>query len=533
MWKQLFNQTGTLIRFIIRRDRIRIPIWLLSLVGITLLTANAFTGLYRSEMERQAMAETMRNPAMTAMIGPGFGLDNYTIGAMMAHQMLLFTAVAVAIMCILLVSRHTRADEEEGQIELVRSFPVGRLSNLTATVIALFATNIFLAVLVGLGLFSLGIESVDLNGSLLYGASLGATGMFFTAVTALFAQASGNTRGTIGLSFAILLGAYLLRAIGDVSSEMLSWLSPLGWITGTQVYVTNYWWPISLTVIASVVLVVVAMYVNAVRDLGAGLIPSKPGRRNASQFLVSSVGLPFRLQRTGIIAWAVGMFILGASYGSVMGDLETFLESSEMMREMLQAKEGLTLTEQYLTMLMSVISMICTIPMLMFILKLKGEEKRGHIDHLLSRAVSRTKVMASYLFLSLFFGSIMLILAVFGLWSAAVAVMDEPISFSNIFQASVAYLPAMWVMVGVAVLLIGVFPALTSVTWLYLGISFFIVYLGGLLQFPDWVEKLSPFGQTPKLPVEEFEILRVLIITSVAAVLIITGFVGYNKRDIA
>lgn len=70
------------------------------------------------------------------------------------------------------------------------------------------------------------------------------------------------------------------------------------------------------------------------------------------------------------------MFILGASYGSVLGDLESFFAKNEMMAELLTPVEGYSLTEQFLTMLMSVISMICTIPPLMAMLKLKGEEKR-------------------------------------------------------------------------------------------------------------------------------------------------------------
>lgn len=532
MWKQLYNQMGILSRFIIRRDRIRLPIWLLSITLITIVTANAFTGLYGSELERLAVAETMRNPAMTAMVGQGYGLDNYTAGAMMSHQMLLFTAIAVAIMSILLVTRHTRADEEEGRIELIRSFPVGRLSNLSATVIVLFSANVLLALLVGFGLFALGIESIDLQGSLLYGAALGATGIFFTAVTALFAQASGNSRGTIGLSFTVLMVAYLIRAIGDVSNEAFSWISPLGWILGTEVYVNNYWWPIFLTVGAAFVLVGMALYLNVIRDLDAGLIPAKPGRKHASRFLKSPIGLPFRLQRTAIIAWAVGMLLLGLSYGSVLGDLETFLESSEMIKEMLQSVEGFTLTEQYITMLMSVIAMICTVPALMLMLKLKGEEKKIHIEHIISRAISRTNVMGSYLFLSVFFGFVMLFVAVIGLWSAASGVMDDPISFVMTFQAAMVYLPAMWIMIGVAVLLIGLFPALTSFTWLYLGYSFFVVYLGAMLQFPEWMSKLSPFGHTPKLPVEDFDLLKVFTLTGIAVVLMVSGFIGYNKRDV-
>lgn len=532
MLKQLYSQTATLSRFILRRDRIRLPIWIFSFVIVTVLTASSFTGLYQTDQERQIMAETMRNPAMTAMFGQGYGLDNYHEGAMMAHQMLLFTAIVVAIMSILLVNRHTRADEEEGRIELIRSLPVGQLSNLSATVIVLVGANIVLALLTGFGLFSLGIESLDLQGSLLYGAALGATGIFFTAVTALFAQLSANSRGTIGFSFTFLMVAYLIRAVGDVSSEALSMLSPLGWILVTEVYVNNYWWPIILTIAVGAIIIIFALYLNTVRDLGSGFFPAKPGKKYASLTLQSPFGLAYRLQRTGIIAWAIGMYVLGSSYGSVLGDLEAFLESSEMLREMLQAVEGLSLTEQYLSMLMSVISMVCAIPALMFILKLKSEEKNNRSEHLLARAVSREKVIGSYLAISLLFGFLMQFFALFGLWSAGAVVMEDPISFATIFEAGMVYLPAIWILTGVAVFLIGWFPNLTGLTWFYLGYSFFVVYLGAILQFPEWMSNLSPFGQVPQIPVEEMNVVKVIMLTLIAVVLMIAGFVGYKKRDI-
>ncbi|MGM0875687.1 MAG: ABC transporter permease [Bacillota bacterium] len=532
MWKLLYSQTGRMARFIVRRDRIRIPIWLISFCFITIITASAFTDLYKSEEERQAIAETMRNPAMIAMVGPGYGLDDYTAGPMMAHQMLLFTAIVVAIMSILLVTRHTRADEEEGRIELIRSLPVGRLSNASATVFVLFCTNVLLALLIGFGLYSLRIESMDLEGSLLYGAALGATGIFFTAITALFAQLTENSRGTIGLSFTVLGVAYLIRAVGDVSNETLSWFSPLGWILGTEVYVKNVWWPILLTVGVAFFLVAVALYLNKIRDLESGFLPAKPGRKYASRFLQSPFGLAIRLQRTGIIAWAIGMYVLGASYGSVFGDLESFFSNNEMMTDLLTPVEGLSLTEQFLSMLMSVISMICTVPALMFMLKLKGEEKKNRIEHLLSRAVSRIKVIGSYLLLSMIFGFVMLFLALIGLWSAATSVMNDAIPFTMMFEAAMVYLPAIWMMIGLAVLLVGLFPEFTSLTWLYLGYSFLVVYLGGLLQFPEWMRKLSPFGQIPQLPVEEMNFLKVFTLTCLAVVLMVIGFIGYRKRDI-
>ena len=241
----------------------------------------------------------MLNPAMSAMVGRGYGLDNYTIGAMMAHQMLLFTALAVGIMSILLVARHTRADEEDGRIELIRSLPTGRLSNLHATMLVLFGMNLLLALVIGFALYALGIESMDLEGSLLYGAALGATGIFFTALTAVFAQVSESSRGTTGLSFTVLGGAYLIRAIGDAGNETLSWFSPLGWVLGAEVYVNNYWWPILLTVGVALVLAVLALYLYAIRDLESGYLPTKPGRKYASKFLLSPLGLTLRLQRNG------------------------------------------------------------------------------------------------------------------------------------------------------------------------------------------------------------------------------------------
>src|SRR5699024_7641814 len=100
-------------------------------------------------------------------------------------------------------------------IEMIRALPCGRLAHLQATIMTVCGANIVLALIIGLGLYALNIPSIDLNGSLLYGSTLGIAGIFFTAITAIFAQVSENSRGTIGLSFSILGLAYLIRAIGD------------------------------------------------------------------------------------------------------------------------------------------------------------------------------------------------------------------------------------------------------------------------------------------------------------------------------
>lgn len=531
MLRSMTKHTGSLAKFMLRRDRIRIPLWLIGLTFFTFIVPLAFDQMYESQHERSALAETMNNPAMIAMVGHG-NLDNYTTGAMTAHNMLLMTAVVVGLMNILLVIRHTRADEEDGRLELLRSLPVGRLANLNAALAVLIGTNILLALIIGFGLYALNIESMDLEGSLLYGAALGGAGLVFAGAAAVFAQLSENSRSATGYSIAVLLIAYLMRAVGDVSNDALSLLSPLGWVTRTEAYSNNVWQPVLLLLIISIVLFILANYFNAIRDLGAGFIPAKPGKRNASPLLQNPLGLAFRLQRTGMIAWGIGMFVLGISYGSVMGDLESFFEGNEMLEQMLIGVEGYSLTEQFIPMLMLVMSILATVPPVMAMMKLISEEKKHRVEHLLARTVSRTKLIGSYVLLAVINGFVMISLAAIGLWSAADAVMEEGFSFSAIYGAALAYYPAMLVMIGGAVFLIGCLPKLTGVIWFYIAYSFIVLYLGGLFQFPEWVGKLSPFGYIPQLPIESLEPLPVFFLLMIALFLSAFGFKGYRMRDI-
>lgn len=526
------KNSWSLYRFMFKQDRISLVAWLLSVVSITVFTAVAFHNLYKTDVKRQEMAEIMRNPAMSAMVGPGYGLEAYTTGAMLAHQMLLLTAVVIAIMNILLVIRHTRTDEEEGRNELIQALPTGRFSSLLATFSLSFIINIALAVIIGIGLSSLQIESLHVSGSFLYGAVLGTTGILFAAITAIFAQLFASSRSANGFSFTTLGYCYLIRAVGDAGNETLSIFSPLGWLLKTEVYVQNYWWPIWITLGLAILFIIIALYLNSIRDMGAGFFSVKPGKTNASFFLQSPFGLLYRLQRTGLIAWAVGMFVLGSSYGSVLGDLDSFFADIEIMQELLSPIEGFSLSDQFIVMLMSVIAMIATIPVILTMLKIRSEEKKNRLDHLLSRAVSRAKLLGSSLQIAIIVSVLMLVFAVCGLWLAGNAAMEEGIAFSLLFQAAIVYLPAIWLMLGLTVLLIGFVPQFTHVIWFYLLYSFVVIYMGGLFQFPTWMSKLSPFGFIPQIPLEDFKVAPLLIVTFVAVILSSIGFNQYRNRDL-
>jgi ABC-2 type transport system permease protein len=526
-------RTGRLVHFMLRRGRVGVAVWLIALVSITLAVAAAFPSLFPGgQAERLVMLETLTSPAMVSMLGPAYGADNYTYGAMMAHEMLLFTALTVAIMSILITAGNTRREEERGRVEVIRSLPVGRLANMAAALVVGFVVNAALAVLVGLGLYALGMESIDLHGSMLYGAALGVTGVFFTAVTALFAQLSETGRGTLGYSFTFLVLSYLVRAVGDVSNETVSRISPLGLILRAQVYVNNYWWPVLLMLAATVAVSAVALYLNSIRDLGAGLIPARPGPQRAKRSLLSPIGLALRLQRTTIIGWAIGIFVLGAYYGSVFGDLESFIETSDLIQRMVSLAPGFSFTEQFSAVVMAVMSMISAVPAIMMVLKLAGEEKVNHTEHILARAVPRQSLMGGYLLTAIAVALAAQLLAALGLWSAAASVMEEPLVLGTTVLAAMTYSPAILIMVGLAALLVGWLPKGISLTWLYLGYSFMVIYIGRILQIPDWIPRVTPFGHVPLIPVEKASPAGAAALLAIAAVLMYAGLRGYEQRDI-
>lgn len=541
--RPLFHGTMALARFVWRTDRVKLILWLLALVAVTVAVATSFASLYPTELERQILAETMRNPAMTAMLGPGYGLDHYTPGAMMAHQMLLFTALAAAIMNLLLVIRSTRADEHAGRLEMIRSLPVGRLAAPAATMLVMVAANLVLAALTAIGLAASGVDSIDWAGSLLYGAVLGATGLFFAALTLLCAQGTTTPRSALGYAFAFLGAAYLLRAVGDISNEGLSLLSPLGLVLRTETYVNNHWWPVGVVLGAAALIAVAALYLNAVRDLGAGLLPDRPGPQYASRWLLNPLGgaasaarvplgLTLRLQRATLISWTIGMLVLGASYGSVFGDLETFFESTEIIRQLLPADASVSLTEQFASMVTVVMAMIGAVPAMMMVLKLKAEEGARRTESLLAGAVSRSQLLGSYVALALLAAVAMPVLAALGLGAAALPVMEDPLPMGTLIGAGLAHAPAIVAMVGLAAVTVGFLPRLVIVPWLYLAFSFMVVYMGPLLQLPQWIGRLSPFGYIPRLPVDPFRIAPVVAVGAAAVALLIAGFIGYRRRDV-
>jgi len=556
-----FENSLQLTRFLLRRERTISTGWILALAVVIVGLVPGMYNVLDAE-GREALVGMMDNPALVSMMGPNYAAVNGTFGALYSTTMLLMSALTVGLMNIFLVVRNTRADEEKVRFEVLRSLPIGRLANLNATMCVTVLVNAVLALVIGLGMFALGDASMDLVGSMLWGAALGVTGLCFAAFAALFCQLSSNSRGAMGYSFAALGFFYLLRAPGDMNAdlELLSLFSPLGLMLRVQAYAGNYWWPILILLGITLVVAMLAYRFNAIRDIDQGIIPARPGPADGGGLLRSPSGLSLRLLRTSLIVWIFSMLLLAAAYGTVMGEIDEFIATNEMYQQLMLgpagvafaaeagltpeqivallrtavAEAGFTMPGLFSATINNIMGIFALVPLLMFVLKAKGEEKDIRTELILATPVSRYKYLAGFACIAFLTPLVLQATLALGMYGVAASILPNPedLPLSFLLQANLVYVPAQWVMVGGAIFFVGLLPKATGAIWGYFAFSFLVMFFGRMDIFPAWTENLTPFGWVPLLPVDEITLLPLLALTGIAALLTVLGFIGYRKRDI-
>jgi ABC-2 type transport system permease protein len=527
-----FAGTGTLVRFNLRRDRVRIPIWVLALGLVMASAPGTYVGLYPTAADRATQGAVVGgNPAMKALTGPGFGIDNYTYGAMMANEYLGFMLIFVGLMTAFTVVRHTRTEEEAGRAELVRASAVGRHAHLAAALLTAAVASVALGLIVAVGMGASGVQTVDWPGSLLFGATFAVTSLIFAGVAAVTAQVSASGRAASGLAGVAIGLAYTLRALGDTAGSGLSWLSPIGWMQQTRVYVDNLWWPILLGLAAAGALVAVAFALIDRRDLGAGLRAERTGAAGGSARLGTPGGFAWRLHRSSVIWWAIVLFLLGSSYGSAVDVMESYADN-DVLRQMMAAVGGGSLTESWLSLICAVVAIVATIFSVIAALRARREETDGRAEAVLATGLSRTRWLGSHVTVAMAGGLLMLVASGLGLGLGATVSTGESRWFGDLLTAQLAYTPALWATAALAVAVFGLLPRANWLSWALLGWSVFATYFGGLLQLPQWLVNLSPYQHIPRMPAAEFTALPLAVLALIAVALITAGITGFRRRDL-
>jgi polyether ionophore transport system permease protein len=524
--------TRALVRLALRRDRIMLPVWLAAFVLTAASSASATVGLYPTEPERVEAAAAINNAqAIVALYGRVY--DPTSLGALAMIKLGGLGAVFVAVLAILTVLRHTRAEEETGRQELVGAGIVGRRAPLTAALLVVTGTNLVLALLTALGLIAAGLPA---DGSFAFGLAWAGVGIVFAAIAAVTAQLTNSARAATGLAVTVLGLVYLLRAIGDTAGRggprWVTWLSPIGWGQQFRPYAGNRWWVLLITVGFAVVVTGVAYALVARRDLGAGLVAERPGRAVAAPSLRGPLALAWRLQRGTLLAWAAAFLVLGLVLGNIASTVGDFLTSPQA-RDMIARLGGAKgMTDAYLAAILGIIGVVVSAYGIQAAMRLRSEETSLRAEPLLATGITRTQWVLSHTVVALAGTTALLVVAGLSAGLAYGARVNDLGQTGRVLGGALVQVPAAWVLTGIVVLAFGYAPRLVAVGWAALTVCVLLGELGPLLRLNHWVMDVSPYAHVPRLPGTDLRWTPLVILTALSLALVTAGLASFGRRDV-
>ncbi|GAB3758966.1 ABC transporter permease [Microlunatus parietis] len=524
--------TGGLVRLILRRDRVILPVWL-GAIAVTVLQWVATAGtVYPTQASRQArFDEVAATPMFLLFQGQLFGTS---LGAVLVQRAAPVAAMLAALGAALMTARHTRAEEQTGRRELLGATGVGRHAPLTAVLAVMFGCGVLITAVLAAVLSAAGFPPA---GSLCFGLVIGCSLWLTAASTAVLAQLAQHARVAAIGGFALFYALHLLRGIGAMGGDAaawLVWLTPTGWLENTRPFAGERWWIFALVTAAILLAGAGAYALSARRDLGAGLVPPRAGHGHAPASLRGPLGLVWRLGRAMLITWVVGAAAFGVIMGAVGSGAMGAYAGSPWVIDFARMINTDDVADALFTYIIGAMAIVVGMYGVMTTLRLRGEEAGGAAETILSGPVSRHRFVAAHLG----FAAVapVLILAALGAGlglGSGLSGGDLAGELVRLLGHTLRYAPAIWVIIGVTAVAFGLVPrAATVIGWAGLAIGVTAEVAVKAYVLPEWVFRaVSPFSHVS--PAYGSGAVDYLALTALAAVLIVATMITFRRRDLA
>jgi ABC-2 type transport system permease protein len=530
----------TLLRQRLHRDRLQLPLWILGTAGLALLAATSIADTYGDDAERAAILRlAIANPTILVFRGTpnGAGLGEFTF-----FQIFTFLALMGGLMSTFLAVRHTRAEEELGRAELIASTPAGRVRPTIATLLHGLVANVVLGLLTAAAFAAGGLAA---HGSLVAGAAMTVVGLAFLSFGLLAAQLFRTSRSANSASVAFVVGAYVLRGIGDAGGSPTddparmtpawpSWLSPIGWGQRTGAFGANDLTPLLLPIGFAVVLTVLVFSLQSLRDEGASLVAGRPGRASAGPSLSSPFGLAWRLNASTILWWTVGGAVTGmltASLVQAVGQIgDDVPEIAATLHQSLGA--GASLQQALIATLFGIVGVLASCCAVQIAIRARQEEARGSAELVLTTPVSQLRWVLAFLAVGVLGVTLVIaagvlfgVLGALGGASASAVITDIVDTAAGQFAPAFAYL-------ALTLLLFAFVPRATiALGWTLVGLGAVLGIFGDLVGLPEWAVNLSPFSHSPVLAGDSVDWSGGAWMLAIAAAL--AALAVFRRRELA
>jgi ABC-2 type transport system permease protein len=243
------------------------------------------------------------------------------------------------------------------------------------------------------------------------------------------------------------------------------------------------------------------------------------------------LGLTARLQKGPLVGWSVGLFVLGAAYGSIGSDIEQMFRDNPDLERFIPMGAG-SVTDAYLSYTLALGAMMAAGFVISSVLRMRAEESAGRLELVLAHPVARTTWVGDHLLVAAVGTTIVLVASGLGTGVGIAFALGEPDQVLRMVVASVALLPAALVLLGLAMACVGLVPKVAPLAWVGLVVVVVVGLFADLFSLPDWVRWMSPLEHLPRMPAAGFDPLAFVLVTAVGVVLTALGMVAFRRRDV-
>lgn len=516
-----------LLRVSLRQDARNIAPWV---AVISLLSASsilAYAWIFPDAQDRRALSTALAgNPALSLVFGPA--RDLMTADGFNAWRAGQLGAFFAGLMAVLVVVRNSRAHEDSGQAELIAAGVIARRSRLVVAVLLAVIAAVALGVVCLLVTLACGGGFAD---TLVLAATFTCSGLVFTGVAAVTCQLGADSRTASSLAVATLGTLFVVRGYLDSSgaAEGFTWLTPFGWLEQAGPATDNDGRPLLAALGLAVVLVLIAFGLEARRDFGQGLVAPGPGAAGAGR-RAGPWWLARRLNRGSLLAWLAAFAGLGLLFGNLADSFSKVLAGNPALAAILAARGG-DPSFAFLITILQIVAVVAAVLGVQVVMRVHTEEADHRVEPLLAGSVRRTGYLAGPVAVAAL-GSALAVLVAGTTLGLVAAARDDSVGLGDVVAQALVTVPAVWVLVGIALAAVGAAPGRRVVGWLGIVATFGLTLLGPTFDLPGWALDLSPLRHVPDVTATSPQWAGTGWLALVVAGLTVVGFAGFRRRDI-
>lgn len=366
---------------------------------MSVVIADTYSRYFPTARERLALAMSLRgNSGLAALFGRAESID--TVGGYLNYKTFITLSIIGSIWAGISSTRLLRGEEDSRRWQYLLASPLSIEEATGATLLGLGVLILWIWFLtLALSLIAVLNSSLGLTfvGMLVYSSATVVCPIFFLGAGALISQLVPS-RGAAMMTMSVGISvAFVLRMLADLSSSFhwLIWTTPFGWTEQIQPFVLNNLWTLVPLIITTSVLVALALFASARRDVGEAIFSSRRVRERHHREMHSPFALSWRLTRGTTFGWFTGTVLLALVLGLVLKSVVHAIEVSATGTSALQRLGAMgTGADQFVSTSFLFIAVMLTLVPASYLNAMSEEERSGRMLLLFGTPVTRREFFA-------------------------------------------------------------------------------------------------------------------------------------------